>query len=159
MMPVPGAPPRLTPAHAIVDAYANFEKDVNARNEIRPADYLAARNFDMPLINMSRKIINEVTELAERWLSEGQLRGKEDWAKATALALAENRLSHGTPISAAQAQSEYHLNVNQLPHDNPLWATIWELFLRSQNFLQQTQQVKLIETRNGTVAARAMVTA
>lgn len=157
MMPAPGAPPRLTPAHAIVDGYANFEKEVNERNELRPADYLTARNFDMPLINMSRKLIGEVTELAEKWLSEGQLRGHEDWAKKTALALAENRLNHGTPIPAVQASSEYHLNVKQLPSDDPLWAAIWELFLRSQSFLQQTQQVKLIETRQGTVAVRAMI--
>ncbi|MCL8207264.1 MAG: hypothetical protein K6V97_04200 [Actinomycetia bacterium] len=147
----------MIPAHAIVDSYETFYDSVNQKGRIDPADVLVSQKFDLPLIDLARKSIAEAEETAYRFLRHSMLAAPDEdtWARETARRLAHNRQSHGLAISAREAQDTYHLRVTALDSSDPRWKLVWELYLRSDTFLRQSQHAKLIETRHASLSVLA----
>ncbi len=75
----------------------------------------------------------------------------QEWADKVVgfLSNVEEHISHGRLILARELQQHCvpPLQVEELPEDNALWQLLWELYVRCEVFLKQSQAgAKLIET-------------
>lgn len=62
-------------------------------------------------------------------------------------------LSHSQVVIWKEAK-DMGLNINYLNRENNIWKLIWELYIRSEIFLRETQQVKLFESNTCSIAIR-----
>ena len=65
--------------------------------------------------------------------------------------------SHGKVITADDAITNNLFFVKKLGRREPLWAEIWELFCRAEFYMENTKSVKLIQTKESSLAISAGV--
>lgn len=133
------------PAHAHIQAFAKLTKEINERGNLLPSDFPVLANVDIAFLEFCEQQINRSKELARQWLTP--LIGAEA-AERVAHELSAGRYtaSHGQPIDAAEALAMGLFTVMKVPESDEVWRLYWELYVRSEIYLRQSQNYKLFES-------------
>jgi len=132
------------PAHAHINSYKKKIDEINARGKLLPADFPVLANVDVAFLEFCEQQITRSRELAREWL-EPKL-GKEAAAKvAHELSAGKYTISHGQPIDATEALALGLHTVHKVLESDEVWRLYWELYVRSEIYLRQSQHYKLFE--------------
>jgi len=140
--------------------FISAQSFIDARDELLTQTHGAVQNgkpyqgflqllttVDIAYVRECERMMNFARDVASKWLKNYMLANanmpageRDDLAVRIAkkLSSAEAYLSHGRMISArdmAADQDLKHLQVAQLPKDNPLWLLVWEFYVRCEVYL------------------------
>ncbi len=145
-------------AHAIIESVDSYvrkaHKAIDAEEPFAAFVRLLDFHPDLAFVEECRLAQKLSQEIATRWLKAKMLKGdhKKAQAAAEALSRADKLFSHGRAIDYRHAKDELGLNVEYLPPDHPLWKKVWELHIRCHLSHFKDRQVKIIESRQTTMA-------
>ncbi len=151
-------------AQSFVDSRDELVRLVNEarKNNEDPLPYLQQLStIDVAFVNHCQKLMDFAVDMGIKWLSKFMLKDKdnaEEKAKSTANTLrsVSKYLLHGRMINADELlkNPDIYLHVKKLEKDDSLWKLIWELYVRSEiylNLVDGGQKVKLIESAEGSI--------
>lgn len=145
-------------AHAItesVDSYVRKAHDAIAAEQPFAA-FVRLLDFhpDLAFVEECRLAQKLSQEIATRWLKAKMLKDDPTRAQvaAEALSRADKLFSHGRAIDYRHARDELGLKVEYIPPEHPLWRKVWELHIRCHLSHYRDRQVKIIESRQTTMA-------
>jgi len=150
----------IRPASAFVNAYLDL---INAAQDAMlgkrpPHPYLELlRRIDPTWIQICLKARVLSRTIATEYLKKFMLRSKSDEEIAETVEKfikTGEELAHGRSIRAKKAK-EYGLNIEIIDKDSDLWKLIWELFMRSERYVQVKRLAKYIICRSGGVVVQA----
>lgn len=147
-----------------------------AENGESPASYLhqlQASSMEPAFIDHCRRGVEFSRDLTQKFLPRYQLKkkyaGRPGYVKKRLESLAaqaaenllsrEARFSHGRLIDAEEARDDIGLNVEVLARDDPTWEACWELYVRSEVYMQSVERgaerpvSKLFMDRDSTLPA------
>ncbi len=149
---LPGYPQPI-PARSFIEGLEDIRKRVMEGKE--PVDMYVPilHNVKPEVLAMSQAAIDNAKNFAEKHLKRYMLKSNPKQAAKVAEYLSNGReyKSHGQVINFEQAKNELGLNVEMIDPDSVLWESIWELYLRSIQFMMQNQAAgaaKLFEGLN-----------
>ncbi|MCL4417237.1 MAG: hypothetical protein M1365_11165 [Actinobacteria bacterium] len=149
---------QVLPAHAYINSYNDIVKIINERGNLLPADIPILNNIDIAFIDRCNRAVEHSETLAKKWLSQNMFKGQDD-KKAISIskyfARDKGLLSHSQVVGWKEAKS-MGLNINYINRENDIGKLIWELYIRSELFLRETQQVKLFESNTCSIAIRVL---
>lgn len=139
----------------IIDSYRDlFSRAVKEKGNLQP--YLQQlSNYDERDIKELQTAVELSQDIAVRTLSIGMMKGQ---AEATIKKNIEifltpkQKKAHGRPIYADEAIS-CGLNIEKVDVTGPMWELVYELYIRSDNFVS-THAAKCIETTDHSFSAR-----
>ena len=160
---VPGGHSTIRPAKAFIDAYSDLvsktQEAILAQKPPHPYIELL-RKLDPSWIQVCLKARKLAGQIAEDFLSRWMLCGKapDDIKKVVSQFLAQGEEgSHGRAIRAEKAKSFGLEKVGTTPTGQELWKAIWELYQRTQRYLQQRGLAKYLVARNGGINVQAQI--
>jgi len=133
----------------VIQSYDNlFSKAVKTKGKLEP--YLQQlEHYDEREIEEFRMALSLSEDIAIKSLASGMMEGiDEDEIKkkiATFLTPKQTK-THGRPIYRDEAK-KCGLNIDILDHNNKLWRLIYELYIRTNSYVN-TFALKCIETKN-----------
>lgn len=138
----------MLPAKAVLEAYVDLTtKQAPTAGEIT----VIAQSLNAVFVKWCRQSMDRSKQLAEDWLATWMHSGDPAKANAIANELAEGARftnSHGQVITWKDAV-DIGLQIEHLETDDKLWKLIWELYVRTEVGLRQSQGIKAIETKTG----------
>ncbi|MEM4092993.1 MAG: hypothetical protein QW837_08130, partial [Conexivisphaerales archaeon] len=98
-------------------------------------------NVKPEVLAMSQAAIDNAKEFAEKYLKKYMLKENPEQAAKVANLLSQGQQykSHGHVINFEQARDDLGLNVERIDPESQLWEGIWELYVRSIQFLMMNQ--------------------
>jgi len=140
--------------HNVVQSYdALFRRAVKAKGNLEP--YLQQlANYDEREIREYRAAIELSEDIAIKALGSGMMRGASKSrirSKAAIFLTPQQTKGHGRPIYRDEAVAA-GLNVEALDAGSELWQSIYELYIRTDNFVS-TRVDKCIETEEHSFVA------
>lgn len=147
------APNVWIPARAYIDGLEEIRGKVLAGDPIS-LYYGMIQQIKPEYITICSNAIEESRSTAEKWLKQYMLRENPEQAEKVADWLSDGKTykSHGKPIDFHEAQTTLKLNVDEINNESDLWQKIWELFLRSTQYLQVSNSVKLFESTTNSLS-------
>lgn len=137
---LPGYPVPI-PARAFIDGLEDIRTRIVEKKE--PVDmYLPMlHNIRPEVLAMSQGAIESAKNFAEKHLKKFMLKGDPERASKVAELLSNGKQykSHGQLINFEEAKNILGLNVEMIDPESELWESIWELYLRSIQFMLQSQ--------------------
>lgn len=140
--------------HNIVESYDDlFKKAIKEKGNLQP--YLQQlANYDEKEIKEFRTAISLSEDIAITTLASGMMKGlsEKDIRKKMEIFLKPKRTkTHGRPIYAKEG-SECGLKIELREVKEPLWELLYELYIRTDNFVSM-KAVKCIESRKHSFVA------
>ncbi len=140
---------RYMPAHAIITSYEQLlERAVNLPPGAHIEPYLQQLGrYNASEIEEMRKLRDLSEDIAKRSLQSGMLADKgEDEINGCVRLFTEwgQTLTHGRAIYP-EAVSLHGLKVKVLEPTNPLWKRVFELYIRTDQYVSSAQACKTIE--------------
>ncbi|MEM3191918.1 MAG: hypothetical protein QXW80_05265 [Candidatus Micrarchaeia archaeon] len=149
---LPGYPQPI-PARSFIDGLEDIRTRIMVNKE--PVEMYAPmlHNIKPEILAMSQAAIDSAKEFAEKYLKKYMLKENPEQASKVAKLLSEGHQykSHGQVINFEQVRDDLGLNVEMIDPESQLWESIWELYLRSIQFMMQNQAAgaaKLFEGPN-----------
>ena len=152
---VVGGVEQYVSGQSYIQAYERTQKKIKEAVDSgeSPLGYLHSLNassMEPAFVEHCRRGIKFSRDLAKKFLPEHQLkakyRGKSGYGRKKLGELAEEaaenllsreaRFSHGRLIGPDEARDEVGLNVVLLDRDDPVWEAYWELYVRSEVYMQ-----------------------
>lgn len=138
------------PARSFIDGLEMVRKNITERGD-PPNMYLSMLQQVKPeMISMCQSAIDDARCFAETWLSKYMLQSDKEHAKKVADWLSDGQTykSHGKVIDYVEAKNILKLNVEPVNPDSELWYWIWELYVRSVQFIKMRgpETAKLYES-------------
>lgn len=101
--------------------------------------------IDPTILDFCKRTVYDSRLFAEKWLKKHMMKTNMRQAKRTAkmLSEAEEYLTHTKIIDYQEAKARLKLTVEYIDKSSDLWKQIWELYVRSQNYIMKTQLSKL----------------
>jgi len=96
--------------------------------------------------------INHSKDLVRNYLKNSALKDKSTDDIDKIVDWLSNLPSHGKVITADDAIANNLSFVKKLGRHEPLWEEIWELFCRAEFYIENTKAVKLIQTKESSLA-------
>jgi ClpP class serine protease len=145
--PMPG---RSLPARSFIDGLDNIRAKIKDGGDPVQMYIPMLSQIRPELIAICQSAIDDSKSFAEKWLKQHMLKNDHSQAEKVAKWLSEGQKykSHGKIIDYSEAKDVLKLNVEEIDKDSPLWDEIWELQLRSVEYLQQTRAAKLFENEH-----------
>ena len=143
---------RLIPARAYIDGLDDIREKVQKGDPIN-LYYGMIQQMKPEYLALCKTAIIESQVTAEKWLKQYMLKDDNVQANLVAKWLSEGDeyKSHGKPIDFQEARDKLKLNVDELSNTSNLWQNIWELFVRSLQFVQSKSSAKLFESRTNSL--------
>lgn len=142
---LPNGKMMLVPANSLLNSLNRIKESIKKKEPPEVFMPLLA-GFNIEMIDICEKAIQESAEIAEKWLKKYML--KKDGQKATKIAKVlgntEKYKSHGKLISGKEAQ-KLGLHVELLDKKSKLWNLIWEYYCRAELYINESGAVKLFE--------------
>jgi len=126
------------PARSYIDGLEIIRKNVTEKKD-PPEMYLSMLQQVRPeIISICEASIKGAREFAEHWLKKYMLKDNPTQAENVAKWLSDGKTykSHGKVIDYQEARDVLKLNVDQINPNDELWFLIWELYIRSFQFLK-----------------------
>ena len=149
---LPGYPQPI-PARAFIDGLEDIRTRIISNKDPVEMYLPMLHNIKPEILALSQSAIEHAKDFADRHLKKYMLR--EDPAQATRVSqlLSEGKQykSHGQVIDFVQVKDELKLNVEMIDPESVLWEKVWELYVRSIQFMLNNQNVgaaKLFEGPN-----------
>jgi hypothetical protein len=146
--PLPG---QSLPARSFIDGLEAIRAKIKKEGD-PPTMYLSMLSQIRPeVIAMCQSAIEDSKATAEKWLKRHMLKDDPQQAKRVAdwLSNGINYKSHGKVIDFAEAKEVLRLNVEKIPINSELWNYLWELYVRSIEFMRRTgNAAKLFESES-----------
>lgn len=143
-------------AHELIQAYQELISKANTtRGRVEPYLQQLAR-FDARDIRRMKSAQQLSEDISVKCLKAGCLGKLSEAAirrKIRPFIDPKHTIYHGRPIYAKLAQ-ECGLNVQVLPHDGPLWESIWSLYVRLDYVVSQQPIGKVVESETIEYMAR-----
>jgi len=137
---LPGYPIPI-PARSVIDGLEDIKIRITKYKE--PVEMYAPllHNIKPEVLALSQAAIDNARDFAERHLKKYMLKGNPRQASRVAKILSEGLQykSHGQVITFEQAKNDLQLNVEMIDPESQLWEDIWELYMRSIQFMMQNQ--------------------
>ena len=152
-----GQNPMVMSVHSIVSSYKKLLRkaiDLKTGKNLDPL-LMQLGNYDPREIAEYEKFQTLSVSIAVSLLSTGMLAGKpEKEIKQLIEPFTDPTVTqaHGRPIAPDMARKA-GLKIEDIALDNPIWDSIWELYVRSNHYVN-TQAAKLAETKNHSFEAR-----
>ncbi|TAM47800.1 MAG: hypothetical protein EPN53_11200 [Acidobacteria bacterium] len=131
----------------IVKSYDSlFQRATRAKGRLEPFLQQLAHYNEMEIVEL-RSAIDLSKDIAVRSLASGMMKGqsaKQIEKRISVLLSPKQTKSHGRPIYAPEAQA-CGLRVDVQDVSTPLWRAIYELYLRTDNFVS-TRAYKCVES-------------
>lgn len=153
-VPLPNGNWDLRPAHSILDGLAAIKKETDdAGGNLSTAYLPMLQNVDFAMLDVCRKAIDRSKKFAATWLERYQCAGDAEKAEKIASHLEDpqHHLSHGAVIDAKAAHA-LGLNVTELIPADPLWDSIWRLYVAMFYDLRRQGTGQLFESRTVSLA-------
>ena len=149
---LPGYPQPI-PARAFIDGLEDIRTRIISNKDPVEMYLPMLHNIKPEILAISQGAIEHAKDFAERHLSKYMLKGNPSQASKVAQLLSEGKQykSHGQVIDFDQAKNELGLTVEMIESESDLWQSIWELYVRSIQFMLQNQAsgaAKLFEGPN-----------
>jgi ClpP class serine protease len=142
-------PSRSLPARSFIDGLESIRTKVRREGD-PPTMYLSMLSQIRPeVIAMCQSAIDDSRATAEKWLKRYMLKDIPQQAERVAdwLSNGVNYKSHGKVIDYAEAKDVLKLNAEKIDPNSELWNYIWELYVRSIEFMQRSRAAaKLFES-------------
>jgi hypothetical protein len=142
-------PGRSLPARSFIDGLESIRNKIKKDGD-PPTMYLSMLSQIRPeVIAMCQSAIDDSRTTAEKWLKRYMLKDDPQHATRVAdwLSNGINYKSHGKVIDFTEAKEVLKLNVDKIPVNSELWNYLWELYVRSIEFMQRTKNAaKLFES-------------
>lgn len=126
------------PARSYIDGLDIIRKNVTEKKD-PPEMYLSMLQQVRPeIISICEASIKGARKFAEHWLKKYMLKDNPTQAEDVAEWLSDGKTykSHGKVIDYQEARDVLKLNVDQINPNDELWFLIWELYIRSFQFLK-----------------------
>jgi hypothetical protein len=149
---LPGYPQPI-PARAFIDGLEDIRTRIISYKDPVEMYLPMLHNIKPEILAISQAAIEHAKDFAERHLKKYMLSANPSQATKVAQLLSEGKQykSHGQVIDFDQAKNELGLNVEMIESESDLWQNIWELYVRSIQFMLQNQATgaaKLFEGPN-----------
>lgn len=156
---MPNGKKEIIPARAFIDSLKYIKQRVSKKEDPIEIYMPMLANLRPELIDICQKSLDDAEAFAVKWLKSYMLKNNPDQAEKIAeeLTRGDRYKSHGKVIDFKEAKEYLNLNVEYLKPESPLWNKIWELYVRGTQFLQVTNQVKLYENNNISLALQVSV--
>jgi len=145
---LPNGKMMLVPANSLLNSLERIKEGIKNREPPEVFMPLLA-GFNIEMIDICEKAIEESAEIAEKWLKTYMLKKNPKKAKDIANVLGDTNKykSHGRLISGKEAE-KLGLNVELLNKGSKLWNIIWEYYCRTELYLNETRAIKLYENNS-----------
>lgn len=156
---LPNGRKEIIPASSYIRSLEYIKERVTKKGDPIEIYMPMLTNLRPELIDICQKSIEDAKTFAVKWLRLYMLKNDPNQAKKVAeeLTRGERYKSHGKVIDFKEAKEYLKLNVEYLEPESSLWNKIWEVYVRGIQFLQVTNQVKLYENNNISLALRVSV--
>jgi hypothetical protein len=136
------------PAQSIIDSLSLLNNSLQQGFDQRAVIALIQK-IDTPLIDVAHKSLLHSKAMAEEWLLKYMLKDDVEKAKKIAQSISDNNqwLSHGRRIDYNKAK-DLGLNVTLIDRNDILWKNLWEYYSRAFTFLNNTSNIKLLESES-----------
>ena len=137
---IPVGAGQFIPARSFIDGLEMIRDNVRSKGD-PPNMYLSMLQQVRPeVISICQSAIKDAQAFAETWLSKYMLKSDPPHAKKVAGWLSDGQTykSHGKVIDNNEAKTILKLNVEEIDPNTELWYWIWELYVRSIQFLHQS---------------------
>jgi len=138
----------LLPARAFIDGLENIRARIT-RDGDPPVMYVPMLSQIRPeVLAMCQSAIDESRATAEKWLKRYMLKDDPQQAERVATWLSDGKTyrPHGKVINFEEAHDVLKLNATKLDRTTTIWDKIWELYVRSIHFAQQSGVAKMFES-------------
>lgn len=144
-------PQNTLPARSFIDGLETIRKRIKEKGD-PPTMYLSLLSQIKPeLIAICESAIDDSRTTAAKWLKKYMMKNNEQQAELVAEWLSNgiNYKSHGKMIDFAEARDVLKLNVERIDPNSELWDYIWELYVRSIEFMRRiSNSAKLFESES-----------
>jgi len=139
---------RSLPARSFIDGLESVRTKIKKDGD-PPTMYLSMLSQIRPeVIAMCQSAIDDSQATAEKWLKRHMLKDNPAQAELVAnwLSNGVSYKSHGKVIDFAEVRDVLKLNVEKIDSGSKLWNYLWELYVRSAQFMHATRSAaKLFE--------------
>ncbi len=142
---LPNGKMMLVPANSLLNSLERIKESIKKKEPPEVFMPLLA-GFNIEMIDICEKAIEESADIAEKWLKNYMLKKKPKKATEIAKILGDTTKykSHGKLISGKEAK-KLGLDVELLDKKSKIWNLIWEYYCRAELYLNETGAVKLFE--------------
>jgi len=144
-------PQSTLPARSFIDGLETIRKRIKEEGD-PPTIYLPLLSQIKPeLIAICESAIEHSRMIAAKWLKKYMMKNNERQAELVAEWLSNgiNYKSHGKMIDFTEARDVLKLNVERIEPNSELWDYIWELYVRSVEFMRRIPNcAKLFESES-----------
>lgn len=127
------------PARSFIEGLRDIRTRIMENKEPVEMYVPMLHNVKPEVLAMSQAAIDNAKEFAEKHLKKYMLKENPKQAKKVAELLSEGQQykSHGQVINFEQVKDDLGLNVEMIDPQSELWDGIWELYMRSIQFMMQ----------------------
>lgn len=140
---------------SIIKAYEQLTSEMAAKQQKKQnydAEVIMLSKIDPVMLREARKHMELAKDIAVKLLNRKMFQSKPITKKDVEKFLDDSEtFSHGRLINSKTAKDKLKLNVTNVDKFDPVWMSIWEIYIRTTAAINQHRYAKLIEDKGHSI--------